>query len=83
MSESDLPASLGTRKKPQKPNATMETDAQTLMDERHKVISMSHAANNAAKMAGLSTSYATYISPNVCNMLKDSSKCGGERKKNM
>lgn len=41
------------------------------------------APNNAAKMAALSTAYATYVSASVYDLLLEQSKLGGSQKKNM
>ena len=41
------------------------------------------AANNAAKMAALSTTYPSYISASVYSMLHDWAKFGGTEKENM
>nr|WP_250849071.1 adenylate/guanylate cyclase domain-containing protein [Paenarthrobacter nicotinovorans] len=57
--------------------------ARTGIRGSNDLVWVGNAANNAAKMAALPTTYSTYISAASYNMLLDSSKYGGPNKKNM
>lgn len=57
--------------------------ARTGIRGSNDLVWVGNAANNAAKMAALSANYPTYISADVYNMLLDTSKLGGDPKRNM
>lgn len=57
--------------------------ARTGIRGSNDLVWVGNAANNAAKMAALSTDYPTYISADVYSMLNDSSKYGGDPKQDM
>ncbi|WP_364305865.1 adenylate/guanylate cyclase domain-containing protein [Paenarthrobacter nitroguajacolicus] len=57
--------------------------ARTGVRGNNDLVWVGNSANNAAKMAALSTSYSTYISVATYDMLLDSSKFGGTDNKNM
>ncbi|KUH83145.1 MULTISPECIES: adenylate/guanylate cyclase domain-containing protein [unclassified Mycobacterium] len=57
--------------------------ARTGIRGSNDLVWVGNAANNAAKMAALPTTYPTYISASVYNMLGESSKYGGEPKRDM
>lgn len=57
--------------------------AKTGIRGSNDLVWVGNAANNAAKMAALSTTYATYISEKVYGVLNERSKFGGTEKKNM
>jgi len=57
--------------------------ARTGIRGSNDLIWVGNAANNAAKMAALSTGYPSYISATVYGMLNDSSKYGGDPKRDM
>lgn len=57
--------------------------ARTGVRGANDLVWVGNAANNAAKMAALSTSYSTYISASVYSMLADWAKLGGDPKRDM
>lgn len=57
--------------------------ARTGIRGSNDLVWVGNAANNAAKMAALSSGYSTYISEETYSMLHASSKFGGEQKTNM
>lgn len=57
--------------------------ARTGIRGSNDLVWVGRAANYAAKMAGLPPDYATYLSADVYTMLHDSSKLGGDPKRNM
>ncbi|MFC7495503.1 MULTISPECIES: hypothetical protein [unclassified Nocardioides] len=57
--------------------------ARTGIRGSNDLVWVGNAANNAAKMAALDPKYPTYISADVYGMLNDSSKYGGDPKRNM
>jgi class 3 adenylate cyclase len=57
--------------------------ARTGIRGSNDLVWVGRSANNAAKMAALSTRYPTYISADVYNLLNESSKFGGSPKQNM
>lgn len=57
--------------------------ARTGIRGSNDLVWVGNAANNAAKMAALDPTYPTYISADVYSMLNDSSKYGGDPKRNM
>lgn len=57
--------------------------ARTGIRGSNDLVWVGNASNNAAKMAALDPKYPTYISAAVYNMLNESSKLGGNPKRNM
>lgn len=57
--------------------------ARTGIRGSNDLVWVGNAANNAAKMAALHPKYPTYISAEVYGMLNESSKYGGDPKRNM
>jgi len=57
--------------------------ARTGIRGSNDLVWVGNASNNAAKMAALDPKYPTYISAAVYNMLNESSKFGGDPKRNM
>lgn len=57
--------------------------ARTGIRGSNDLVWVGNASNNAAKMAALDPGYPTYISAAVYNMLNESSKFGGDPKRNM
>ena len=57
--------------------------ARTGIRGSNDLVWVGRAANHAAKMSAFSPSYATYISADVYGLLDESSKFGGEPKRNM
>jgi class 3 adenylate cyclase len=57
--------------------------AQTGVRGEHDLVWVGRAANHAAKMAALSTVYATYISDDVYFSMNDSVRLGGPQKEEM
>lgn len=57
--------------------------ARTGIRGNNDLVWVGNAANNAAKMAALSTAYPTYISADVYNSLNESAKYGGDPRRNM
>lgn len=57
--------------------------ARTGIRGSNDLVWVGRAANYAAKMAGLSTAYSSYISADVYNRMKSEAKLGGKDKKNM
>jgi len=57
--------------------------ARTGIRGSNDLVWVGNASNNAAKMAALDPRYPTYISAAVYNMLNESSKLGGNPKRNM
>jgi class 3 adenylate cyclase len=57
--------------------------ARTGIRGSNDLVWVGNASNNAAKMAALDPKYPTYISAAVYNMLNESSKLGGDPKRNM
>jgi class 3 adenylate cyclase len=57
--------------------------AKTGIRGSNDLVWVGNAANNAAKMAALSSSYPSYISAHVYNNLHESSKFGGDPKRSM
>jgi len=57
--------------------------ARTGIRGSNDLVWVGNASNNAAKMAALDPKYPTYISAAVYNMLNESSKFGGQDKRNM
>lgn len=57
--------------------------ARTGIRGSNDLVWVGNAANNAAKMAALATTYPTYVTAGVYNMLKDWAKLGGDPKRDM
>lgn len=57
--------------------------ARTGIRGSNDLVWVGNASNNAAKMAALDPKYPTYISAAVYNMLNETSKFGGDPKRNM
>jgi class 3 adenylate cyclase len=57
--------------------------ARTGIRGSNDLVWVGNAANNAAKLAALDPRYPTYITASVYNMLKDSSKYGGDPRRDM